>query len=101
VLQLDVGTCIAAGSDPVAWIAANPGRFASLHLKDWKSGLKDVRAGYRVLFGEGDAQWARIFEAAAKKGKTEHLLIEQEGGDFTPFETIEKCLANFKKLRNS
>ena len=24
VLQLDVGTCVAAGSDPVAWVKANP-----------------------------------------------------------------------------
>jgi len=30
LLQLDVGTCLAAGSDPVAWIRANPGR-NSLH----------------------------------------------------------------------
>ncbi len=99
VLQLDVGTCIAAGSDPVAWIRQNPGRFASLHLKDWKGGFPDAREGYRVLFGEGDAKWTAIFDAAAAKGGLEHLLIEQEGGAFTPFETIEKCLVNFKKLR--
>lgn len=101
VLQLDVGTCIAAGSDPVAWINANPGRFGSLHLKDWKSGGKDVREGYRCLFGEGDAKWKEIFDAAAKKGGLEHLLIEQEGSTYTPFETIEKCYVNFKKLRDS
>jgi sugar phosphate isomerase/epimerase len=99
VLQLDVGTCIAAGSDPVAWIERNPGRFGSLHLKDWKGGLKDAREGYRVLFGEGDAKWKAIFGAAAKKGGLEHLLIEQEGGAYTPFETIAKCMVNFKKLR--
>ncbi len=99
VLQLDVGTCIAAGSDPVAWINANPGRFGSLHLKDWKSGGKTVHEGYRVLFGEGDAKWPAIFEAATKKGGAEHLLIEQEGSAFTPIETIEKCLVNFKKMR--
>lgn len=101
VLQLDVGTCIAAGSDPVAWIEANPGRFRSLHLKDWKSGGKDVHEGYRCLFGEGDAKWKDIFAAAAKKGGLEHLLIEQEGSAYTPFETIEKCMVNFKKLRDS
>src|SRR6266481_9375875 len=32
MLQLDVGTCLEAGSDPVAWIRANPGRIRSLHL---------------------------------------------------------------------
>ena len=35
VLQLDVGTCVEAGADPVAWIKANPGRIKVLHLKDW------------------------------------------------------------------
>ncbi len=38
MLQLDVGTCLKAGSDPVAWIRANPGRIRSIHCKDWASG---------------------------------------------------------------
>jgi sugar phosphate isomerase/epimerase len=53
VLQFDVGTCVEAGADPVAWIKANPGRIKSLHCKDWAAGGK----GYAVLFGEGDAPW--------------------------------------------
>ncbi len=35
MLQLDVGTCIEAGADPVAWIKAHPGRIRSMHCKDW------------------------------------------------------------------
>jgi sugar phosphate isomerase/epimerase len=35
VLQLDVGTCVHAGADPVAWITRNPGRIKSMHCKDW------------------------------------------------------------------
>jgi len=35
MLQLDVGTCLNSGGDPVAWIRSNPGRIRSLHLKDW------------------------------------------------------------------
>jgi sugar phosphate isomerase/epimerase len=38
VLQFDVGTCIEAGADPVAWINANPGRIKSVHCKDWGAG---------------------------------------------------------------
>ena len=38
MLQLDVGTCVEVGSDPVAWIEANPGRINCLHLKDWAPG---------------------------------------------------------------
>ena len=72
MLQLDVGTCIEAGADPVAWIRANPGRIRSLHLKDWSS---DPSKGYKVLFGEGDAKWKDIFAAAESVGGVEYYLL--------------------------
>ncbi|MDB4882770.1 MAG: Xylose isomerase domain protein barrel, partial [Gemmatimonadetes bacterium] len=53
VLQFDVGTCLEAGADPVAWINAHPGRIRSVHLKDWAPGTEAQEKGYRVLFGEG------------------------------------------------
>jgi sugar phosphate isomerase/epimerase len=95
MLQFDVGTCLEAGQDPIAWIHANPGRIQSLHLKDWAPGEDK---GYKVLFGEGVAPWQKIFEAAEKSGGVEYYLIEQEGSRFTPFETAEKCLATYKKV---
>src|SRR6266403_3269007 len=69
MLQLDVGTCLEAGSDPVAWIRANPGRIRSLHLKDWSS---DPAKGYKVLFGEGDAKWKDILATAESVGGVEY-----------------------------
>ena len=96
MLQLDIGTCVAAGSDPVAWIKANPGRINSLHLKDWSS---DQSKGYRVLFGEGVAPWKGIFAAAESVGGVEFYLIEQEGSQFSELETVQKCLENIKKMR--
>ena len=95
VLQLDVGTCIEVGSDPVAWIEKNPGRIASIHCKDWSP---DAAKGYRVVFGEGAAPWKKIFAAAEKTGGVEHYLVEQEGSDYPPLETVERCLAAFRKL---
>jgi len=95
-LQLDVGTCLEAGTDPLAWIRQNPGRINSLHLKDWSP---DPGKGYRVLFGEGVAPWKEIFEAAEKTGGAEFYLIEQEGSAYPPFETAERCLANFRKIQ--
>jgi sugar phosphate isomerase/epimerase len=95
MLQLDVGTCVEMGSDPVAWINANPGRINSLHLKDW-----DKEHGYRVLFGDGAVPWKQVFAAAEKKGGVEFYLIEQEGSNYPEFETAEKCLANFRKLHS-
>jgi sugar phosphate isomerase/epimerase len=96
MLQLDVGTCVEAGSDPVAWIKANPGRINSLHCKEWGAG---EGKGYSLLFGEGEAPWLKIFEAAESAGGVEYYLIEQEGSRFPSIETAERCLASFKKLR--
>ena len=96
VLQLDVGTCLEAGADPVAWIKANPGRIASIHCKEWSP---DPAKGYRVLFGQGVAPWKKIFQAAEKTGGVQYYLIEQEGSDYPPIETVERCLAAFRRLR--
>jgi sugar phosphate isomerase/epimerase len=96
LLQLDIGTCIHAGSDPVAWIKANPGRIKSMHCKDWSK-----EKGYRVLTGEGEAPWKAIIAAAEQTGGIEYYLIEQEGADTPPMDTAARCLANFKKLKSS
>jgi len=93
MLQLDVGTCLEAGSDPVAWIRANPGRIRSIHCKDWS---RDADKGYAVLFGEGAADWKGIFEAAESVGGVEYYLIEQEGSRYSELETARKCLEAFR-----
>jgi sugar phosphate isomerase/epimerase len=98
MLQLDVGTCIEVGSDPVAWIDQNPGRIRSLHCKEWSP---EPGVAYKALFGEGKADWPKIFAAAESTGGVEFYLIEQEGSRMPPFETAEKCLADFKKMRAS
>jgi len=95
-MQLDVGTCLEAGKDPVAWIKANPGRIRSMHVKDWSAA---TGKGYTVLIGEGDAQWKQIFATAESVGGIEYYLVEQEGSRFPPLETAERCLATFKQLR--
>jgi sugar phosphate isomerase/epimerase len=91
VLQLDVGTCVAAGADPVAWIRANPGRIKSMHCKDWS---RDQ--GYKVLFGEGSAPWKDIFSAAESVGGLEYYLLEQEGSRYSELETAKRCLETFR-----
>jgi sugar phosphate isomerase/epimerase len=98
MLQLDVGTCIAAGSDPVAWIRSQPGRIRSLHLKDWS---KDPSKGFKVLFGEGDADWKAIFAAAESVGGVEFYLLEQEGSRFGEMETAKRCLQAYKSTHNA
>ena len=95
-LQLDVGTCVDAGCDPVSWIKTHTGRITSLHCKDWAAG---EGKGYRVLFGEGDSPWKAIFEAAETVGGVEFYLVEQEGSRYPAMETAERCLTTWKKLR--
>jgi sugar phosphate isomerase/epimerase len=101
VLQFDVGTCLEAGADPIAWIKANPGRIKSVHLKDWAPGKNEDGKGYRVLFGEGIAPWREITAAAESVGGVEFYLMEQEGSRFSEFETARHCLDNWKAMRKA
>ncbi|HLH09522.1 MAG TPA: TIM barrel protein [Terriglobales bacterium] len=94
MLQLDVGTCVADGVDPVWWIKSNPGRIRSLHLKDWSPDQ-----GYQVLFGDGVAKWPEIFAAAEGVGGAEYYLMEQEGSRLGQMDTAKVCLNSYRKLR--
>ena len=98
MLQLDVGTCLKAGADPVAWIRGNPGRIHSIHCKDWSS---DPAKDYKVLFGEGNADWKGIFAAAESVGGVEYYLVEQEGSRFSELETAQKCLETFRSTHKA
>jgi len=96
MLQLDVGTCLEGGADPVAWIRANPGRIRSIHCKDWS---RDPAVAYKTLFGEGVADWKGIFSAAESVGGIEYYLVEQEGSRFSEMETARRCLQGFRAVR--
>ena len=95
VMQFDVGTCLEAGEDPFAWVAANPGRIKSVHCKDWT-----LDRGYDTAFGEGYRSWNRLLDALEKTGGVEYYLIEQETGQTSGGELpmVQRCLENFKKL---
>lgn len=97
MLQLDVGTCLEAGTNPVSWIRANPGRVRSLHCKEWSP---EAGKGYSVLFGEGVADWSSIFASAESVGGAEYYLIEQEGSRFSELETAKKCLEAYSAKRS-
>jgi sugar phosphate isomerase/epimerase len=97
-LQLDVGTCMKAGADPVAWVRAHPARVRSVHLKDWATGVAPEQ-GFRVLFGEGSTPWPALLSALESVGGVEYYLMEQEGSRYGEFETAEKCLANWRSMR--
>jgi sugar phosphate isomerase/epimerase len=98
MLQLVVGTCLEAGADPVVWIRNHPGRIRSIHCKDWAPGADQ---GYKVLFGEGVADWKGIFAAAETGGGVEYYLVEQEGSRFSELDTARKCLEAFNRVHGS
>ncbi len=99
-LQLDVGTVIDAGADPVAWIHANPGRIRSVHCKDWGAGQgADKTAATAFCSAKAMRPGEKIFEAAESVGGVEYYLIEQEGSRFPELETAERCLAAWRKMR--
>ncbi len=100
-LQFDVGTCMEAGADPVAWIKANPGRIRSIHLKDWAPGKAADEKDYRVLFGEGVTPWQDIIAAAESGGGVEYYLMEQEGSRYPEFDTARRCLETWRRLRGA
>ena len=99
VLQLDVGTCMEAGADPVAWIRTNPGRIKIAHLKDWAPGSRADEKSYRVLFSEGVSPWKEITAALESAGGVECYLLEQEGSRFSELETAQRELDAWKKFR--
>ena len=101
VLQMDVGTCLEAGVDPVAWMKANPGRIRSIHLKDWAPGADADQKGYRVLFGEGVGKWQDVFATAESIGGVEFYLMEQEGSRYSEFESAKRCLDTYRSMRRS
>jgi sugar phosphate isomerase/epimerase len=101
VLQFDIGTCLEAGADPIAWINAHPGRIRSVHLKDWAPGTEAQEKGYRVLFGEGVAPWKEILAAVETVGGVEFYLMEQEGSRYSELETARRCLAKWKAMRGT
>jgi sugar phosphate isomerase/epimerase len=98
-LQLDVGNCMKAGADPVAWVAAHPGRIRSVHLKDWAPGDAPEQ-GFRVLLGEGATPWPALLAALEATGGVEFYLMEQEGSRYSEFEAAKRCLATWKAMRN-
>ena len=67
--EFDPGWCLLAGGDPLAWLAAHPGRNPMLHVMPAiadSAGLKPGEAGVGSVRDRAD--WRRILPEAARDG---------------------------------
>jgi len=76
----------------VTYIRKYPGRTLAMHMKDYSAEKKGI------LIGEGIMRWQELFNAAEDVGGVEWYLVEQETYPFPPLESVEKSLANLRKL---
>jgi inosose dehydratase len=110
-LCVDTGHLAAAGADPVAIVAADPGRVRHVHLKDVDSALaaqvvagsrtfaEAVRDGMFVPLGAGDVDVAGIvssLEAAGYQGwyvlEQDVMLADEPEGE-GPLADVRACLS--------
>jgi sugar phosphate isomerase/epimerase len=78
-IEIDVGWVAAAGVDPAALMAAHPGRFKLMHVKDLKASTTpnvSLRMDPTEV-GSGAIDWPRVMAAAHAAGVRD-FYIEQE-----------------------
>ncbi|MBN1997056.1 sugar phosphate isomerase/epimerase [candidate division KSB1 bacterium] len=92
VMQLDTGNGASGGADPVAVLKKYQDRALTVHLKEYSESNPDA------LIGEGDTDWAKIFEIC-ESGVTEWYIVEEEKDVIPPIEGIQRSLENYQKLR--
>ncbi len=93
VMQLDTGNAAGGGADPVAILQKYQDRALTVHLKEHSESNPDA------LIGEGDTDWAQIFEIC-ESGVTDWYIVEEEKDVMPPLEAIAKSLENYKRLRS-
>jgi len=104
-LQFDIGTCLKAGSDPVAWIRANPGRVKSIHCKDWAPGpdkgytvpVRGRRCRLEGHLHRGRKRWRRRI-LSGRTGRQPILRVrysQEMSGDIPPPAFLVQTDASF------
>ena len=92
VMQLDTGNMYHGGAEPVGFLERYPGRAQLVHLKEHS------KRNEQALIGEGEVDWARVFEICETSGATEWYIVEQESYAYPPLECVERCLRNLQQM---
>ena len=92
IMQLDTAHALSGGADPVQYIRRYPGRAVTVHLRDYST-VDD-----RAFIGEGEVDWAGVFEACETVGGTEWYIVEQERYKVPPVEAVARCLESLHSM---
>jgi sugar phosphate isomerase/epimerase len=92
IMQLDTGNALKGGGDPVPYVERYPGRSLTVHLKEYTS------SGEKVLIGEGEVEWAELFQLCESVGQTRWYIVEQESYTYPPLECVDRCLQNLRAM---
>jgi sugar phosphate isomerase/epimerase len=95
IFELNVGTCLQGGGDPVGFINQNPGRVQLMHCTDWARGADPQ---FPPMIGQGEADWKKIFAAAEATGGIRCYLMQQEGTHLPPLEMAGALLRSFHDI---
>ncbi|MDB5453308.1 MAG: hypothetical protein JWO33_1886 [Caulobacteraceae bacterium] len=99
--ELDIGWAAAAGQDPAALFARNPGRYRAAHLKDIKpSTVANLELKMDPTeVGSGKLDWGKILPAAYKAG-VRNFFVEQEAPfAFPRLVSAAKCYSYLSTLK--
>jgi sugar phosphate isomerase/epimerase len=107
-MEMDVFWATYAGQDPLHYFQKYPGRFPMLHIKDLKPGFStsttdfpyDTGPNPFAPVGQGRIEWAKIF-AHVRQAGVEHIFVEQDRCDGSPFDAIKTSFEYLRKLRLS
>lgn len=104
--EMDCGWVTVAGRDPVEFLQKHPGRYALLHLKDFKEGFtpthklggQGIGAPVSTELGRGSIDYRRILSAASRAG-VDSMFVEQEP-PFTEMSALDAAKMNCAYLRS-
>ncbi len=92
IMQIDTGNALKGGCRVEDYIEKYPNRSATVHLKEYSE------SNDKVLIGEGDVDWKKVFELCEAKGSTDWYIVEQESYVCPPMECAGWCLENLKRM---
>jgi sugar phosphate isomerase/epimerase len=86
VMQVDIGNALKGGADPIHYLMKYPGRARMVHLKEF-SAEKPPAA-----IGDGQVDWAQVFEICETQHHPDWYIIEQEEKEFDPWKSAAESL---------